>query len=222
MSLIHKVAVTGVGRDFASTAVSCSSGEKRRRLDEEREEPWSAGDVARTLHCLSVHDGISIAQSPICNDNGVFCIADGGIQPNEAISIYPGYYRLVKSRKNAPPLKYALSIHPVNFTPPNGDSEGWVIDATRLRYSKNDGIGHFINSSHPSMPPPYNTHNCQFIEENDYEYVEQGRPPLVFVVTSSYIPKGAELLIDYHYLLNGIYSEFSHCVLQCSCPACVV
>ena len=169
---------------------------------------------------MSVHDDIAIDISPLCGDNGVFCIAEGGIPPNEAISIYPGYYRLISRNTGAPPLKYCISIHPATLPDPDVTEE-WVIDASRIKYSKTDGVGHLINSCHPGLPPPYNKHNCVFIEESPDEYTSENRPPLVFVVTSSYIPEGGELLMDYHDLLEGMHSPITNSVLHCSCFKCV-
>ena len=169
---------------------------------------------------MSVHEHVYIGVSPL-GGNGVFVSAEGGLQPNEAITIYPGMYRKILSKPHAAPLKYSVTINS-QFFPPLEEHEEWIIDACKLRYSTVDGIGHLINSSHPALPTPYNSNNCILVEEQWEEHVYEHRPPLVFVVTTSIIPMGGELLVDYHWLLNGLTSNITSKLLHCVCDKCSV
>ena len=67
------------------------------------------------------------------------------------------------------------------------------------------------------LPPPYTEPNCIYHEEEEWEYDSEVRPSLVYVVTSKFVKPGDELLADYHWMLNGMYSSLIGDVMQCTC-----
>jgi hypothetical protein len=183
----------------------------------------SAGTFASKLGCLRVYRGIRIYKSPVCYDNGIIVTDPHGIECDQAITLYPGYYHTIKSHPTSP-LKYAIRLTPPYSLPDPPPDEEWVLDAVRMRVNKLEGVGHFINSCHPQLPHPYNTPNCIFVEDSEddcYLVPDTPHPPLVYVSTICFIPCGGELLVDYHWLLNGLPSPMLlNRLFSCSCVKC--
>lgn len=91
--------------------------------------------------------------------------------------------------------------------------------------TEKDGVGHIINSSHPHLPPPYDRPNVQLHQEAvDGHFDPDSRPPLVIAQTLIDIPVWCELLVDYHWLLIGIYTplfeEGTKPLTSCGCENC--
>lgn len=135
------------------------------------------------------------------------------IPEGTAVTIFPGVYRILKSGKRK--LKYSVSVNAF----PSLNNE-WILDASRWRNKQNHGVGHFINSSHPMLPAPYTSPNCELREELPHLFDTATRPPLVFVVTKDYLTGPVELLLDYHWLLKGMKSKLVDQVLNCGCEKC--
>lgn len=170
---------------------------------------------------MHTSDGVVVRKSPL--GEGELGVFSNGLVPllrGTAVTVYPGTYRFVDRQTDFSPSRYKYTVTIQNMHP--GRNRICVLDAIheRRRYNSPRGIGHVLNSSHPQLPPPYDKPNCFLTEESECEFDQTVRPPLVFVVALFEVKVGNELLLDYHWRLNGIYSSVTQGVLRCRCPSC--
>lgn len=179
----------------------------------------NAGDISSDLGCQHTVEGISLITSPVGRrQKGVYLQPKRRISALSALSIYPGVYKLMPVKFNFTDSRYAYCVTIQNRYPQGRNQ--LILDAFHQRHSVANGIGHLINSSHPQLPHPYDKPNCFLEEERPCDYDTSSRPPIVFIVSLIDIVDPCELLIDYHWRLNGIQSLLTRQILECSCIYC--
>ena len=196
--------------------------ESSSELDDPTVTQWDAAEVAGKEGCMADHEGIHVGISALGkNENGIFLKETFTLVDGEALTNYPGKY-IVIDKFRTHQLKYAVMV---NAFPHSKLPEGkiWILDASMYKkYTKNQGFGHIFNSCHPMLPPPFNKSNCTLVEESPLEFNNKCRPPLVFVVADRGVTGHTELLVDYHWLLNGLKKRFDPDggTLSCNCDTC--
>ena len=180
---------------------------------------FDAGEMSIENGCQHIVEGISIISSPLCPaQNGVYIEPKSPIPPGTALSVYPGLYKIMPVNFDFSDSKYSYCVTIRNQHPQA--HKQYVLDAVNESNSIKYGIGHLINSSHPNLPYPYNKPNCFLEEERPTDYDCSVRPPIVFVVSLLDISVPCELLIDYHWRLNGLVSPLTDKLLTCTCRQC--
>lgn len=201
--------------------------EENREYGGDREEEkqdcgdnyFDAGEIASDLGCQHVFEGIELFTSPVGNSEmGIRMRTSYTIQKGMALSIYPGVYSMQPESKVYNDSIYSYCVTIKSFHP--GAKRVCILDAYIYRHTIDHGIGHIMNSSHPSLPPPYNKHNCYLAEEQQSEFDVTSRPPLVFVVACVDITTSCELLLDYHWRLTGKWSPLLGKCMTCNCINC--
>lgn len=168
-------------------------------------------------------DSVSIGVSPLGKYiNGLF--GSSSIRKGDMLTIYPGVYRELHAHQ----IEHCMFLRGItinNFTKYT-ERKGtvWILDAEKWRDITEDGLGHFTNSCHPHLPPPYNTPNVQYFEEEaqlDSNGI-QICPPLIFVQAVCDFDKYTECLSDYHWLLIGLTTDLLPGVTLggCGCANC--
>ena len=157
-------------------------------------------------------------RSPVCGgrQNGVFLRKGFELRKGETVALYPGEYRAISP--GTKPLRWSVTVDAF----PGTDTH-WILDASKLKLVQRDGVGHLLNSSHPSLSPPYDVSNCVFTEERPELYNPRSRPPLVFISAICNLVGPVELLVDYHWLLNGmvVFNRFRKgTIYACACDKC--
>ena len=155
---------------------------------------------------------------------GVYAITN--IRKGTALSVFAGVYKKYpryNSKYSTTLFEYGTEV--IAF-PRYTDFQKymWVLDGEGFT-SPTDGIAHFINSAHPHLPPPYNTPNAQLHHEQpDENFDPDCRPPLVIAQTITDIECFTKILVDYHWLLIGVYTpmymEGKKPLGSCGCKNC--
>ena len=126
---------------------SDESSSSSSSCDEKAATVFNSGDISRNNSCLGQHEGISIRRSGVCRkQNGAYLNKGHSIGAGEAFTIYPGVYRVLQPGTSL--FRYGVSV---NAFPNSMDK--WVLDARHLKTVQHDGVGHFLNRSHPMLPP---------------------------------------------------------------------
>ena len=180
-------------------------------------EKWTTTKIAKQFG-IDLSDNIAAVRvdySPLGKFNGLFTTIK--VKNGEAICLYPGVYVNCDTDGAPNTRNYCVTV---NAFPKR--KEWWVVDAFKHKHSVDAGLGHFVNSSHPQLPSPYNFPNSIYVEETPQEFNTSLRPPLVFVVADRDIDANVELLVDYHWVVNGKVTNLLRGVrLSCKCAKCI-
>lgn len=165
-------------------------------------------------------DKIEIGSSTL-HGNGVFLKKNEVITAGEVVCRYPGRFRWV----NRPPRAseglghYVYALGPFILDDDPGVQKYAIVDAGST--TANRAIGHILNTSHPTLRPPFNRPNCVFaVYFKDLVFRSSLPPPLVLYVQCAVsLPANSqtrELLLDYHWALvwsdNGKWCGDPQCV----------
>ena len=205
-----------------STVLSLSSDEPPATLE------WgTTREVQEMTGMLYTHTAIEISKSEVNpGEWGVFNLKR--LPKGTALTVFPGLYK--RYHNSHPDIRNGLFEYGVEVPFIRNSRERnnftWILDAEGWNDDE-DGIAHIFNSSHPHLPPPYNTPNVQLHHEQPDNYFDRNaRPPLVIAQTLKDITQTGELLTDYHWMLIGVYTplyEGGNAPLgSCGCQKCDV
>ena len=207
-------------------------------LDEPAYFEWGTTRTVQEMigHRLENHSGLYVNDTDLnperefsdvnpLRELGVFTLKK--LKMGQALTLFPGVYK--KYRKLGAVYTHSLFEYGAELhfcLPSTTDTENyvWILDGEGWD-NHADGIAHLMNSSHPHLPPPYDNPNVQLHEESYDDHFDPNlRPPLVIAQALYDIVPYCELLVDYHWLLIGIYTPLykggKEPLGSCGCKKC--
>lgn len=157
----------------------------------------------------SVHPAIEVRRSPL-HGLGVFVRSGMMVKAQTWLAWYPGRRKLWDDNKF---YEYGMGIGK------------YVWDASEA--TGKTAIGHYVNSSHPSLPAPYNASNavyiCVTVGSSKGSGKKKGKTIRAGVYAEHDIGENVEILTDYHWFLDGVIhtcDDGRKIKLFCSCDEC--